>query len=72
MSLQTEHRRIENDFKQAAGLLRHDLVWSSDFDAIKNDLADYLDSTARLGAANNPSLISVVNKLIAVENDLTI
>lgn len=72
MTLKSEHNRIEADFKQAAGLLRHDLVWSDDFDAIRSDLADYLDRTSSLGVANSPSLVRVVQNLIATENDLTI
>jgi len=72
MTLKSEHNRIEADFKQAAGLLRHDLVWSKDFDAIRSDLADYLDRTSSLGVANNPALVRVVRNLIATENDLTV
>jgi len=72
MTLKSDHARIESDFQQAAGLLRHDLVWSEDFDAIRLDLADYLDRTSVLGVANNPSLIKVVQHLLATENDLSI
>jgi hypothetical protein len=57
---------------QAAGLLRHDLVWSGDLDAIRIDLAEYLELKASLGAANHPSITNVVNKLIATDNDFTI
>ena len=72
MTLKSEHNRIEADFKQAAGLLRHDLVWSEDFDAIRSDLADHLDRTSSLGVANSPALVRVVRNLIATENDLTV
>ena len=72
MSLKQEHQTITTDFLQAAGLLRHDLVWSEDFDAIRLDLADYLENHSRLGAANHPALISMVKKLIATENDMSI
>jgi len=72
MTLKSEHNRIEADFKQAAGLLRHDLVWSEDFDAIRLDLADFLERVSVLGVANNPSLVKVVQQLIATENDLSI
>lgn len=72
MSLRREHQRIEDDFKQAAGLLRHDLVWSEDFEAIRLDLADYLDSQSSAGVANHATLIKLVQKLIATENDLSI
>ena len=72
MTLKSEHSRIEADFKQAAGLLRHDLVWSEDFNAIRLDLADFLERVSVLGVANNPSLVKVVQQLIATENDLSI
>ena len=72
MTLKSEHNRIEGDFKQAAGLLRHDLVWSEDFDAIRLDLADFLERVSVLGVANNPSLVKVVQQLLATENDLSI
>ena len=72
MSLKGEHKMIENDFLQASGLLKHDLVWSEDFEAIRLDLADYLENRSRLGAANHPSLISMVHQLLATENDLAI
>ena len=72
MSLRKEHQRIQDDFRQAAGLLRHDLVWSEDFEAIRLDLADYLDSQSNAGVANHATLITLVQKLIATENDLSI
>ncbi len=72
MTLKSEHKRIETDFKQAAGLLRHDLVWSEDFDAIRLDLANYLDSQSNAGVANHATLVTLVRKLIATENDLTV
>jgi hypothetical protein len=72
MSLKSEHDRIQADFKQAIGLLRHDLVWSQDFEAIRSDLADYLEMKSVLGVGNSLSLIRVVRNLIATENDLTV
>jgi len=72
MTLKSEHNRIEADFQQAAGLLRHDLIWSEDFDAIRLDLADYLERVSTLGVANSPSLVNVVQHLLATENDLSI
>jgi hypothetical protein len=72
MTLSKEHQRINDDFRQAAGLLRHDLVWSADFEAIRLDLADYLDTKSVLGVGNSLSLIKVVQHLIATENDLSI
>lgn len=65
--------RIYADFMQAAGLLRDkNLVWSADLDSIREELADYLEAKASLGAANNPHLIAVVQRLLADENDLSI
>ena len=59
------------DYKQAAGLLRHDLVWSNDFDAIRLPLADLIDFHA--DAEYHPSaLTDIVRNLIATENDLSI
>lgn len=65
--------RVETDFRQAAGLLRDkNLVWSADLDSIREDLANYLETKATLGNANNPHLVRVVQRLIADENDLSI
>jgi hypothetical protein len=63
--------RLRTDYKQAASLLRHDLVWSEDFDAIRQDLADLIDFYAN--ADHYPSAMTeIVRNLIATENDLTI
>ena len=72
MTLRKEQRRIENDFSQAVGLFRHDLVWSSEMEAIKLNLANYLEVKAALGAGNHPALISLVRTLIATENDFRV
>lgn len=65
--------RVYADFKQAAALLRDkNLVWSADLDCIREDLAEYLETKATLGSANNPHLIAVVQRLLADENDLSI
>lgn len=65
-------QRITNDFLQAAGLLRADLVWSEDLNAIRLDLAEYLQVKAGLGAGNHAALIRLVQHLLADENDLSI
>jgi len=63
--------RLCADYKQAVGLLRHDLVWSEDFDAIRLDLANLIELHA--DAEYHPSVINeIVRKLIATDNDLTI
>jgi hypothetical protein len=59
------------DYKQAVGLLRHDLVWSSDLESIRQPLADLIEFHA--DAEYHPSaLTDIVQKLIATDNDLTI
>jgi hypothetical protein len=68
-------QRIEErkfaDYKQAVSLLRHDLVWSDDFDNIRLDLAELIDWHART-AVYPAHLTEIVQKLIAEENDLSI
>lgn len=69
----SRHERLRADFKTASWLLRDpNLVWSADMESIREDLANYIDARAVLGASNNPYLVSVVQKLIADENDITI
>jgi hypothetical protein len=65
------NERRYNDFKQAAGLLRHDLVWSEDFEAIRLPLADLIGfySCEDMRPA---AIDEIVHNLIATENDLTI
>jgi hypothetical protein len=63
---------VTTDFLQAAGLLEADLIWSEDFEAIRLDLATFLRAKAGLAGANHPSLISLVQHLLADENDLTV
>lgn len=63
--------RIRADYRQAAGLLRHDLVWSHDFDAIRIDLAVLIEQHADTDFYPL-ALTELVRKLIATENDLTI
>lgn len=72
MSLRKEHQRIQDDFRQAAGLLRHDLVWDADFEAIRLDLAEILERRADLGVSNEQPMIDMVQKIIASENDMSI
>lgn len=59
------------DYKQAASLLRHDLVWSNDFDDIRLDLADLIQRFVDAEIYPEP-MTEIVQKLIAVENDLSI
>jgi hypothetical protein len=67
-----EHDRVTTDFLQAAGLLEADLVWSPDFDTIREPLAKYLRVKSALGVANNPHLREIVARLLFEENDLGI
>lgn len=62
---------LYNDYRQAAGLLRDDLVWSSDFEAIRLDLANLIATHAAMDNYPAP-LTEIVRTLIADENDLTI
>jgi hypothetical protein len=64
--------QVTNDFLQAAGLLEAELIWSADMEAIRIDLATFLRAKAALAGANHPSLISLVQHLLADENDLTV
>ena len=64
--------RVTKDFLQAAGLLRADLVWSPDFNAIRQPLAEYLTNKSALGSANHPALIEIVARLLDEENDLSV
>jgi hypothetical protein len=62
--------RLYTDYKQAVALLRDNhLVWSSDFDGIRLDLADLIDSCS---STFPPSLTEIVQTLISSENDLSI
>jgi hypothetical protein len=71
MPLRSKLERYYADYRQASGLLRHDLVWSPDFDAIRLPLADLIDFYSDAGY--HPSaLTEIVQKLIATDNDLTI
>lgn len=59
------------DYKQASALLAEDLVWSSDFESIRLDLARLINLYATL--EEYPIyLTNIVQSLIADENDLTI
>ena len=64
--------RVTTDFLQAAGLLEADLIWSDDLNAIRLDLATYLRAKSGLAGGNHPALISLVQHLLADENDLTV
>ncbi len=66
-----EYDKTTNDFLQAAGLLESDLVWSADFETLRQPLAKYLKVKAPLGKANNAYLVELVNRLLDEENDLS-
>lgn len=63
---------VSQDFLQAAGLLEADLVWSPDFESLREPLGAYLRAHSILGKGNHPQLIEIVNRLLAEENDLGI
>ena len=56
-----------DNMRQAAELLKHDLVWSQDFEAIRLDLAEYLESKSTEGISNHPALLRIVDKLLDAE-----
>ena len=64
--------KVTKDFLQAAGLLSADLVWSPDFNTIREPLAEYLRNKSALGSANHPALVEIVNRLLFEENDLSV
>ena len=63
--------RLEADYRQAVSLLKEDLVWSGDFDNIRYDLMELIDSHRKQGSYPE-ELTTIVQKLIAEENDLSI
>jgi hypothetical protein len=64
-------QRIEADYKQAAWLLKDDLVWSGDFDNIRWELLHLIEQHLKDGEFP-PNLSKIVQKLISEENDLSI
>ena len=61
------------DYKQAAALLRDsNLVWSSDLDCIREDLARYIESSILTDGLHSDTLNRIVQTLIAEENDLSV
>jgi len=63
--------RIYADYRQAASLLKDDLVWSGDFDNIRNDLMELIQYHADI-KVYPAALTDIVQTLIADENDLSI
>lgn len=63
--------RLYADYRQAAGLLKDDLVWSGDFDNIRMDLMELIEYHADM-RVYPAALTDLVQKLIADENDLSI
>lgn len=64
-------QRLRADYRQAAALLRDDLVWSGDFDNIRFDLMELIENAANTYNFQ-PALTEIVQKLISDENDLSI
>ena len=63
--------RLDADYRQAASLLKDDLVWSGDFENIRLELLEVIERyiQVRLYPEN---ITAIVQKLIAEENDLSI
>lgn len=65
-------KRVYADMKQAASLLKDpNLVWSADLEAIREPLANYLDTNASMGHYNDKEIIKLARAIISEENDLT-
>jgi anti-sigma28 factor (negative regulator of flagellin synthesis) len=63
--------RLFADYKQAASLLKDDLVWSGDFDNIRYELLELIEQ--HIKEETYPvNLSKIVQKLISDENDLSI
>lgn len=71
MTMFKRNERLYADYKQASALLKEDLVWSGDFENIRLDLMEMIDSAANQKIFT-PHLTEIVQKLIAEENDLSI
>jgi hypothetical protein len=64
-------QRLNADYKQAAALLKDDLVWSGDFDNIRTDLMELIERFVASEIYPEP-MTAIVQKLIADENDLSV
>jgi hypothetical protein len=61
------------DIKQAEGvLLDRNLVWSEDFEGIRQDLAELMRVSASVGYYAHPAILKLAQTIISTENDLTI
>jgi hypothetical protein len=69
--MSSRNQRLYADYRQAAALLRDDLVWSGDFDSIRYDLMCLIEREAE-EKKYTPEMTALVHKLIAEENDLSI
>jgi len=63
--------RLYADYRQAAALLKDDLVWSGDFDNIRFDLMELIEYHADI-KVYPAALTDIVQTLIADENDLSV
>ena len=63
--------RLEADYKQAASLLKDDLVWSGDFENIRLELLELIERYIQVQLYPE-NITAIVQKLIAEENDLSI
>lgn len=69
--LEKKRHRLIADYRQAASLLKDDLVWSGDFDNIRYDLMLLIEQ--HLKQDSFPAhLTAIVQRLISEENDLSI
>ena len=63
--------RLDADYRQAAALLKDDLVWSGDFENIRIELLELIERYIQVQLYPE-NITAIVQKLIATDNDLSI
>ena len=63
--------RLNADYRQAAALLKDNLVWSGDFENIRIELLELIERYIQVQLYPE-NITAIVQKLIAEENDLSI
>ena len=62
---------MRKDYRQAAALLKDNLVWSGDFENIRIELLELIERYIQVQLYPE-NITAIVQKLIAEENDLSI
>lgn len=71
MRSRRETRRAQDDCLNAASFLRQDLVWSSDFDKIRIDLA-FLLKYEGLNSNPDPVAVKIARAVLEDEYDIAV